>query len=103
MTRRTHAKPTNGKTTMNRRSILNLSAVAALGLALLPTSTVAQQKTLKEQLVGTWAFVSGSTKRPDGTSQWGSNPKGVAIFTENGRFSELIMRSDRPKFMANNR
>jgi hypothetical protein len=74
-----------------------------LGLALLPTSTVAQQKTLKEQLVGTWAFVSGSTKRPDGTSQCGSNPKGVAIFTENGRFSELIMRSDRPKFMANNR
>ena len=42
---------------MNRRSILSISAIAALGLALLPVSAVAQQKTLKEQLAGSWTEV----------------------------------------------
>ena len=35
---------------MNRRSILTVSALAALGLAVLPGSAVGQQKPLKEQL-----------------------------------------------------
>jgi hypothetical protein len=39
---------------MNRRSILGLSMMTALGLALLPGNAVSQQKSLKEQLVGTW-------------------------------------------------
>jgi hypothetical protein len=88
---------------MNRRSIFNFSAMTVLGLALVPSGTVAQQKSLKDQLVGTWTFVSATTKRPDGSPQWGSNPKGLAIFADNGRFSESIMRSDRTKFAANNR
>jgi hypothetical protein len=88
---------------MNRRSILSISAMTALGLALVPSGTVAQQKSLKDQLVGTWTFVSATTKRPDGSPQWGSNPKGLAIIADNGRFSESIMRSDRTKFAANNR
>jgi hypothetical protein len=37
---------------MNRRDIFGLSAIAALGLALLPGSAVSQQKSLKEQIVG---------------------------------------------------
>jgi hypothetical protein len=45
---------------MNRRSVLSLSTIAALGLVLLPGSAGSQQmgKSLKEQLVGTWALVS---------------------------------------------
>jgi hypothetical protein len=88
---------------MNRRSILSISAMTVLGLALVPSAAVSQQKSLKDQLVGTWTFVSATTKRPDGSSQWGSNPKGLAIYTANGRFSEHVMRSDRPKFAANSR
>jgi glucose/arabinose dehydrogenase len=88
---------------MNRRIILSLSAITALGLALLPGNAVAQKKTLKEQLVGTWTFVSGTTKLPDGSLVWGSNPKGLVIFTDNGRHSSQLMRSDRPKFASNNR
>ncbi|MGA7528663.1 MAG: lipocalin-like domain-containing protein, partial [Pseudolabrys sp.] len=30
-------------------------------------------------------------------------PKGIVIFTENGRYSSHVMRSDRPKFAANSR
>jgi hypothetical protein len=88
---------------MNRRSILSLSAITALGFALLPGSAVAQQRSLKEQLIGTWTFVSSTGKLPDGSPLWGSNPKGLLIFTENGRFSSHIVRSDRKKFASNNR
>src|SRR5438094_2702332 len=88
---------------MNRRHILSISAFAALGLSLLPGNAVAQQKTLKEQLIGTWTFVSSTTKNADGSPLWGSNPKGLIIFTDNGRFSSHTMRGDRPKFASNNR
>jgi Lipocalin-like domain len=33
----------------------------------------------------------------------GANPKGLVIFTANGRYSTHLMRSDRPKFSANSR
>jgi Lipocalin-like domain len=63
----------------------------------------AQQKTLKEQLVGTWAFVSTTGKLADGTPAWGSGPKGLLIFTDNGRYSSIITRTGVPKFAAKNR
>jgi hypothetical protein len=55
------------------------SAVTVLALALLAGNAVAQQRTLTEQLVGTWAFVSSTNKLPDGGPAWGSNPKGLAL------------------------
>jgi len=42
---------------MKRFKVLCL-AVSMLGLALLPGSVVAQQKSLREQLVGAWELVS---------------------------------------------
>jgi hypothetical protein len=62
---------------MNRRSILNLSAVTALGLVVSLASAIAQQTSLKEQLVGTWAFVSSTGKLADGSPVWGTNPQGI--------------------------
>jgi hypothetical protein len=87
---------------MNRRDIFGLSAIAALGLALLPGSAVSQQKSLKEQIVGTWTFVSALDVKPDGTKsdRWGPDPKGIFIFDANGRFAQFITRSDIPKFAA---
>jgi hypothetical protein len=43
-------------------SIPRISAITMLGLALIPGSAVSQQRSLKEQLVGTWTFVSSTTK-----------------------------------------
>ena len=90
---------------MNRRSVLiiSISAITALGLALLPGSALAQQKSLKEQITGTWSFVSSNAKGPDGSPLWGSNPKGLFILTDSGHFSWQVFRSDRPKFASNNR
>src|SRR6185369_15357593 len=90
---------------MNRRNTLSLYATIALGLALLPGSAVSQQKPLKEQLVGTWTIVSNDNVAPDGTKRqiFGANPKGILIFESNGRYAQIFVRPDRPKFKANNR
>ena len=83
---------------MNRHFVMVM-----LGLALLPPSVAAQQKTLKEQLVGTWMFVSTSAKLAGGSPVYGPTPKGLLIITENGFYSTHIVRGDVPKFAAKNR
>ena len=88
---------------MKHPSILNLSAIAALALALMPGGAAAQQKSLKEQLLGTWAFVSSTGKLADGTSPWGTNPKGQLSFNTDGSYSSIIVRSDLAKYASSNR
>jgi hypothetical protein len=89
---------------MYLRKILGLSAAVTLGFVLLHGSAFGQQKSLKSQLIGTWAFVSATDTNKDGTKsdRWGPNPKGSIIFEANGRYSFMISRSDIPKFAANN-
>ena len=82
---------------------LTTSILLPIVLALTAGMAIAQQKTLKQQLVGTWTFVSTSAKLPDGSSAWGTNPRGQLIFTEGDRYSVQIMRSDLPKYASNNR
>jgi hypothetical protein len=48
---------------MNRRNILALFAISAL---VLPGSAIAQQKSIKEQIAGSWTFVSALDVYPDG-------------------------------------
>ena len=52
---------------MNRRKVISLSALTAFELALLTGSAVSQQKSLKEQLVGTWTVQSWDQTNKDGT------------------------------------
>ena len=79
---------------------MNLTPITGLWLALLPLVAVAQKNTLKDQLVGTWAFVPAVETHKDAiktTDRWGANPKGLFILTSNGRFSFMISRSDLPQ------
>lgn len=87
---------------MRRFYILSLCTIATLVCASVNSNATAQQKSLKEQLVGTWGLMLISTKLPDGTLVWGSDPIGLLIFTDNGLYSLQLMRSDRPKFASNN-
>jgi hypothetical protein len=86
---------------MNRRTIVSVSAVIALGFAL-SASALAQQKSLKDQIVGTWTFVSALDVHPDGkkVDRWGANAKGIFIFDNTGHFAQFITRADLPKFAA---
>jgi hypothetical protein len=87
---------------MNRRTVISLSAITALGLTLLPGSAVAQQKTLKEQLVGSWTLVSDEATPPTGPKRqdFGANPRGILILDAGGRYAQVHGRTDRPKFKA---
>jgi hypothetical protein len=91
---------------MNPRSILSISAMTTLALALLPGSAIAQQKSLKDQLVGAWTLVSYSATAANGTRQEtfrGANPNGILILDASGRYASVTARGDRTKFKANGR
>lgn len=90
---------------MNRRCLFNLCAIAALGLALLPGNAVGQQKSLKEQLVGTWTLVSNDNVAADGTKRqvFGPNPKGIMILAADGHYALIAANPARPKFKGNTR
>jgi hypothetical protein len=57
---------------------------------------------MKDQIVGTWTFVSALDVHPDGkkTDRWGPNGKGVFMFDPHGHYAQFITRSDLPKFAA---
>ncbi|MFL5069870.1 MAG: lipocalin-like domain-containing protein [Xanthobacteraceae bacterium] len=88
---------------MNKRLVH--SAVLLLGIALLPSGAIGQQKSIKEQLVGAWNPVAWERTAPDGTKvhAFGTNPKGVAYFGADGRFFVIFARADLPKLAANDR
>jgi hypothetical protein len=90
---------------MNKRGVLTVPTMAVLGLALLPSSAVGQQKSLKDQLVGAWNLVAWERTAPDGTKvhAFGTNPKGVSYFGADGRFFVFFTRGDLPKLASNDR
>ena len=74
-------------------------------LALPGGAASAQQKSLKEQITGAWDFVVAEVTAPDGkkTFPFGETPKGMIIFTADGRFAQVHVASDVPKIASNNR
>jgi hypothetical protein len=77
-------------------------AFAALSLAL---TTTASAQDLQNQLIGTWDFVVAQVKAPDGkiSFPFGEFPKGMLIFTPDGRFMQIHVAGDVPKIASNNR
>ena len=77
---------------MNQCSILSLSAITALGLALSSSTALTQSA---KDIVGTWTIASAEA--------FGPTPKGLLMFDANGRYSLMLMRPDLPKYASNNR
>jgi len=82
---------------------LSFTASALIFGVFLPSEEAAAQATA-EDLVGTWTLVS-ITLEKDGkkTDFYGPNPQGQATWEASGRVSEIVIRSDLPKFEFNNR
>jgi hypothetical protein len=80
------------------------AAIMALALGLIGGEAAAQ-KSLKEQIVGTWDFVVAEITAADGKKSYpfGETPKGVLIFTPDGRFSQIHVANDVPKIASGNR
>jgi hypothetical protein len=83
---------------------MRLAAIVALTLGLLGGEAAAQTS-LKAQIVGTWDFVVAEITAADGKKSFpfGETPKGVLIFTPDGRFSQIHVASDVPKIASGNR
>ena len=82
-----------------------LMSALLLGFILPSGNALAQEKPLKEQLVGTWILVSNDNVAANGKLRqlFGSHPKGIAIFTANGWYAQLEIDPDRPKFKGKTR
>lgn len=82
-----------------------ISAIVALGSVMSANCAMAQTKSLKDQLVGTWSLVSWEQVNKDGTKRqdFGPNPKGVTTFDAAGHVFTMYARSDLPKIAADDR
>src|SRR5712692_5571964 len=84
---------------------MTLRTVAAAVLALALSAGAAAAQSLKDQIVGTWNFVIAEVTAPDGKKSFpfGETPKGILIFTADGRFAQIHVASDVPRIASNNR
>ena len=85
---------------MNRR-VLCLFAMALISVPAFPNSGGAEGKALKDQLVGTWIYVSSTAKRDDGTNVPRPSLQGALTYTAEGRFHFITVRTDAPKYASN--
>ena len=72
---------------------------------LLTGSANAQQKAIKDQVVGAWSLVAVTAQLANGnkTEPFGASPKGIIIFTPDGQFALFQSRGELPRIAANDR
>lgn len=77
-----------------------LCSVFAFALALVHAPGVFAQQSLRDKLPGSWVIASETLVLPGGKkiSSWGANPYGFHSFDADGNFSQMLIRSDLPKF-----
>ena len=85
---------------MNRRCALGLCAIALVTIPVFQNSSVAQGTSLKDQLVGTWIYVSSTGRRDDGSNVQRPSLQGAVTYTADGRFHFITTRTDLPKYAS---
>lgn len=85
---------------MNRRRALGICATGLISILIFPHNGVAQASSLKDQLVGTWIYVSSAGTREDGSAVERPKLQGAVTYTTDGRFHFITVRSDAPKYAS---
>jgi Lipocalin-like domain len=82
-------------------TILCLCLIASLSFS----RSAAAEETIAKRIVGAWTLDAVTAERADGSKAepFGTNPKGVIIFTDSGYFSLFQSRADLPKLAENDR
>ena len=75
---------------------------SCLVIGSLLTATPAFAVDTSNWVVGTWTLVE-AVQTETGKPYMGTQPLGQLIFESDGRFSNILLRSDLPKFKQNNR
>lgn len=84
---------------MKRRYAFGLAAVLLFGIPF-GSGISAQGASLKDELVGTWIYVSSTGKREDGSSLQRPSLQGVVTYNADGRFHFITTRTDTPKYAS---
>jgi len=77
-----------------------LYAIALVTISVFPNGVFGQGKSLKDQIVGTWIYVSSAGKRDDGTNVPRPSLQGAVTYTADGRFHFITTRTDAPKLAS---
>jgi hypothetical protein len=85
---------------MNRRYGLAVCVTTLISIAAFTTNAISQAKPLKDQLVGTWIYVSSTATREDGSAIERPKLQGAVTYTADGRFHFITVRSDAPKYAS---
>ena len=85
---------------MNKHFSLGLFAIPLVTMAAMPNGSIAQAASLKDQLVGTWLYVSSTGKRDDGSNVPRPSLRGAVTYTADGRFHFIATRTDAPKYAS---
>ena len=85
---------------MTRRTALGFCAIVLLLSSVMSNNTLAQGQSLKDQLIGTWIYVSSTGKRDDGSAVPRPSLQGAVTYTADGRFHFITTRTDAPKLAS---
>jgi hypothetical protein len=85
---------------MSVRLSLGFCTIALISSLALPNAAVAQAKSLKDQLIGTWIYVSSTGKREDGSAVQRPSLQGAVTYAADGRFHFITVRTDAPKYAS---
>src|SRR6185437_8851592 len=77
-----------------------LYAIALVTISVFPNGVFGQGKSLKDQIVGTWIYVSSAGKRDDGTNVPRPSLQGAVTYNADGRFHFITTRTDTPKLAS---
>jgi len=76
------------------------SVIALLSLLATTMGVGAQQNSLKDELVGTWIYVSSTAKRDDGSYEPRPKLQGAVTYTADGHFHFITALADAPKYAS---
>ncbi|NRD48270.1 lipocalin-like domain-containing protein [Corallococcus exiguus] len=89
----------------NHWRALTAGALLLLAVFLISREADAREKSLADQLVGTWTLVLVDNVLPDGrrVQLYGAEPQGLLLFDGQGRYSLHIFRAGRARFASSDK
>ena len=86
---------------MHPRHALIVGLLALVTVAALSARGAAETSSLKDQIIGTWIYVSSTGKREDGSDVPRPSLKGAVTYTADGHFHFITTPTDAPKYASN--
>ena len=86
---------------MRTRGIHAIALLASMLVAAPPIGNAAETPSLRDQLIGTWIYVSSTGKREDGSSVPRPSLQGAVTYTADGHFHFITTPTDAPKYASN--